>query len=54
MIKNSISVLLMILISFGCKDEPYPKPHGYPRLDLPATGYVNWKSGCHFNFKKGI
>ena len=54
MIKNSISVLLMILISFGCKDEPYPKPHGYPRLNLPKVGYENWTNNCNVFFRKPV
>jgi len=54
MIKNYITLLLIIIIFCGCGDEPYPKPNGYPRLVLPNIGYENWRNNCNVFFRKPI
>jgi gliding motility-associated lipoprotein GldD len=50
--KNRNLIFIVILFLFGCEDNPYPKPHGYPRLNLPKVEYQNWSSNCSFTFKK--
>lgn len=44
--------LITTLIS--CSETPTPKPHGYPRLELPAKGFKVFKSPCNFKFKKPV
>lgn len=48
----SFIFIITILIVTGCTDDPVPKPHGYPRLDIPEKGYSSWKNSCPFQFKK--
>jgi gliding motility-associated lipoprotein GldD len=54
MIKLSINSLILIVVLFGCKDDPYLKPIGYPRLNLPEAGYQAWSNNCGFSFRKPI
>lgn len=53
MIKN-IVIIIVAFIMLSCSDNPVPKPHGYPRLDLPDEGYELWEGNCSFNFRKPI
>lgn len=50
--KILVLLFFSIVILFGCKENPYPKPHGYPRLNLPKVGYENWNGNCGISFKK--
>ena len=52
MMKTIFSLVVISLIIAGCGETPFPKPHGYPRLDLPEVGYESWESNCQFKFKK--
>ena len=54
MIRNTIVLILIILTLHGCKDDPFPKPYGYPRLNLPKVGYENWTNNCNIFFRKSI
>ena len=54
MIRISSIIITALITLMSCSELPIPKPRGFPRLDLPATGYIRWESGCHFNFKRGI
>ncbi len=45
-------IFIVVIFLFGCKEDPYPKPYGYPRLNLPKVGYEKWSSNCSFIFKK--
>lgn len=48
----AIFVLLAVLFSvFSCKDEVFPKPSGYLRLDYPEAKYVNFENQCPFTFE---
>lgn len=48
------TILLLIITFFSCGETPMPKPHGYPRIELPQKGYESFISPCAFNFEKGI
>ncbi len=50
--KNSIFIICVIIFLLGCNEPPYPKPHGYPRLNLPEIGYENWIGNCGVFFRK--
>lgn len=52
MIRIKLFLLVIALGLIGCNENPVPKPHGYPRLDIPQKGYNYWQSGCPFEFKK--
>lgn len=52
MIRLLFAITISTLILTGCSDDPMPKPHGYPRLDIPEKGYTLWQSDCSFEFKK--
>lgn len=54
MIKFFVWAFIASVLLTNCTDPPYPKPHGYPRLNLPEKGYTKWSSNCYFNFKRGI
>ena len=48
----AIATLLILLFSvFSCKDEVFPKPSGYLRLDYPEAKYVNFENQCPFAFE---
>lgn len=50
--KLIIFVLLTLMFSFlSCKDEVFPKPSGYLRLDYPEAKYVNFENQCPFAFE---
>ena len=49
-IKLLISVSIIIIL--GCSETPIPKPHGFPRIELPIAQYENWESNCAFSFRK--
>ena len=43
----AIFALLTVLFSvFSCKDEVFPKPSSYLRLDYPEAKYVNFENQC--------
>ncbi len=45
---NRLLPLLFLLLS-TCTEESVPKPHGYPRLDLPDLTYQRWSGKCPFS-----
>lgn len=48
----AIFALLVVIFSvFSCKDEVFPKPSGYLRLDYPEAKYVNFENQCPFAFE---
>ena len=48
----AIFALLAVLFSvFSCKDEVFPKPSSYLRLDYPEAKYVNFENECPFAFE---
>jgi gliding motility-associated lipoprotein GldD len=48
----AIFVLLIVIFSvFSCKDEVFPKPSSYLRLDYPEAKYVNFENQCPFAFE---
>jgi gliding motility-associated lipoprotein GldD len=49
-IKLVISVSIIMIL--GCSETPTPKPHGFPRIELPIAQYENWESNCVFSFRK--
>ena len=45
-------ILIIILVSIvSCKDEVFPKPSSYLRLDYPEAEYVNFENQCPFTFE---
>lgn len=54
MIKALFYLVFGAISITSCTESPLPKPHGYPRLNLPKIGYEKWESNCSFNFKKPI
>lgn len=52
--KNQLAILALLTVMFavfGCKDEVYPKPSSYLRLDYPEAKYVNFENQCPFAFE---
>ena len=48
----AIFALLIVIFSvFSCKDEVFPKPSSYLRLDYPEAKYVNFENQCPFTFE---
>lgn len=54
MLKKTIifsAMILLLLLSFSCKNDVVPKPSGYLRLDYPVAKYVNFENECPFAFE---
>ena len=54
MLKRQLAIfaLLAVLFSvFSCKDEVFPKPSSYLRLDYPEAKYINFENECPFAFE---
>ena len=54
MLKKTIifsGIVVLLLLSFSCKDEVLPKPSSYLRLDYPEAKYVNFENECPFAFE---
>ena len=50
----SLTSSLLLLFAFGCESyTPYPRPFGFPRIELPATThYEAFENGsCPFTFE---
>lgn len=52
MMKFFCTIFLVSFLIIACTETPFPKPHGYPRVELPKVGYTNWESNCNFSFKR--
>jgi len=56
-IQNSISQwvlllsILLLVILIGCKNDYYPKPKGYFRIDLPKKAYTKFDSTFPYTFE---
>ena len=49
---RSILFLALIALAFSACDPTYtPKPTGYPRIDMPAHKYQEFKGDCPFTFR---
>lgn len=44
-------MIMLLLLSFSCKNDVVPKPSGYLRLDYPVAKYVNFENECPFAFE---
>lgn len=44
-------IFFISVILFSCGNNYSPKPLGYFRIDLPEKEYVNYSSGCPFEFQ---
>jgi len=54
MLKKQLAIfaLLIVIFSvFSCKDEVFPKPSSYLRLDYPEAKYVKFENQCPFEFE---
>lgn len=48
----TIFAFLMVMFSvLSCKDEVFPKPSGYLRLDYSEAKYVSFENECPFSFE---
>jgi gliding motility-associated lipoprotein GldD len=48
----AFSMLMPVAFSvFSCKEEVFPKPSSYLRLDYPEAKYVNFENQCPFVFE---
>lgn len=55
MINNkSIFILTLVLLTFiiSCKEEVYPKPKGYLKLEYPNPKYELIQNNCNYEFEK--
>jgi len=50
-IQLSIVLVLLILILFGCREKPTPKPRGYYRIDFPEKSYQSYTGTCPYRFE---
>lgn len=46
-----LAMIMLLLLSFSCKNDVVPKPSGYLRLDYPVAKYVNFENECPFAFE---
>jgi gliding motility-associated lipoprotein GldD len=49
-----LPMLLVVMAAIGCSrpKDPFPRPKGWPRIDLPAHTYQSFDNGiCPFNFE---
>lgn len=44
--KVEVLLLLVALVLVGCGDDPFPKPKGYFRLDLPPQRFRSYSGSC--------
>ena len=49
---KKLLLLIVVLFFISCEDTPIPKPHGYPRINLPQRTYKKFNTDCSFEFKK--
>ncbi|MBN3036496.1 MAG: hypothetical protein JW861_12995 [Bacteroidales bacterium] len=47
----AISLLMYLSGCQSCRDERYPRPRGYFRIDLPQKKYILFDSACPFRFE---
>ncbi|MCB9234367.1 MAG: hypothetical protein H6581_22125 [Bacteroidia bacterium] len=48
----TVAGAILILWVTGCKSDPFPRPKGYPRIDLPAHTYQTFDNeNCPFTFE---
>lgn len=55
MLNFRFTVVLIVLISVvftSCKEEVYPKPKGYLKLEYPQAQYKLIQNNCNFEFEK--
>lgn len=45
---------LLGLFAISCKEETFPKPQGYLRLDYPFAKYETYQNNCPFSFGKNV
>ena len=51
-ISITFSIMLVMVFLTACTEETYPKPKGYPRIDLPAHSYKSFSNEtCPFEFE---
>jgi len=44
------TIIVLLLLSFSCKDNVLPKPASYLRLDYPVAAYAHFDNQCPFTF----
>lgn len=46
-----ILILFSLSLLAACGQDPFPRPRGYPRIDLPSHEYKSFKgAACNFTF----
>jgi len=48
---SSSLLLLLVLMTFGCKKDVLPKPASQLRLDYPIAKYASFSNHCPFEFE---
>lgn len=54
MLKKQLAIFALLTVMFSvlsCKDDVFPKPSSYLRLDYPEAKYVNFENQCPFTFE---
>lgn len=49
--KFYLSLILILLLLFSCKEETIPKPKGYLKLEYPKQNYKKTTLNCPFSFE---
>lgn len=49
--KNFLSIIGLLLVVWGCKEDLQPKPKGFLALEFPAAQYVELDLNCPYAFK---
>lgn len=50
-IRNFFLSVAIVFLFASCEQNYFPKPQGYPRLDLPEHTYQTYNTDCPFDFK---
>ncbi len=48
---KKLLLFIVVLFFISCEDTPVPKPHGYPRINLPQRTYKSFNPDCSFTFR---
>lgn len=49
-LNTGISLVLLLIVFWGCKEHATPRPRGHFRIDFPEKNYILFDSTCPFTF----